>query len=178
MSFSEASKLISAMWNAMGIDTKKQYHERSEKQKEVYQTYQASRKTETTPTDEPAAATSPQVTTETKTLVEVTPPTQQTASYADLTTGAEQVVGGTAVSQRQSVAPPLVTSPPPPPPPPPAPPATKVVMKESRHCVNDGCFKDAVYTDYRGPRYCSNECVVQHCKSVFQEWVAQRKVAT
>ena len=90
----------------------------------MYQTYQASRKTETTPTDEPAAATSPQVTTETKTLVEVTPPTQQTTSYVGLTTGAEQVVGGTAVSQRQSVAPPLATSPPPPP----APPATKVVV--------------------------------------------------
>ena len=91
----------------------------------MYQTYQASRKTETTPTDEPAAATSPQVTTETKTLVEVTPPTQQTASYVGLTTGAEQVVGGTAVGQKQSVAPPLATSPPPPPP---ALPATKVVV--------------------------------------------------
>ena len=53
----EASKLISAMWNAMGLDTKKVshhthsticdhpdllYHERSEKLKDTYQAYVAS----------------------------------------------------------------------------------------------------------------------------------------
>ena len=87
----------------------------------MYQTYQASRKTETTPTEE-LAATSPEVTMETKTLAEVTPATQQTASSVDLTTGADQVVGGgSAVSQTQS-------PPPPPPPPPPAPTAPRVAV--------------------------------------------------
>ena len=95
-----------------------QYHERSEKQKEVHQAYLASRKTETTPTDE--SATSPLVTMETKTLAEVAPPTQQSDSLVDMTTGAEERLGGTTVSQRQGVVAP----------PPPAPPApTRVVVR-------------------------------------------------
>ena len=84
-----------------------QYHERAEKLKETYQAYLASRKAETTPTEEPVVSPTA---VETRTLAEATPTTQQT-SQVDLTTGAEPAAEGTVGGQTQSVAPP--SAPPP-----------------------------------------------------------------
>lgn len=41
-------------------------------------------------------------------------------------------------------------------------------------CCCRGCRQLARPTNERGPDFCSNECVVKHCKTVFRGWVAQQ----
>jgi hypothetical protein len=209
MSFSEASKLIAAMWNAMGVDTKKQYHDRSVSQKEKYQAFLESQKSDSTvatPSNTPVLATqmTPAVEREnlgrgtqavgqsTQAVGQGTQAVGQTTHTVGQGTQAvgqsiqavgqsTQAMGRTvqvevmATAQQAAGSEDTQTGGQTPPP---APIQPKPMIKDPKLCVNDGCLKDAAYTEFRGPRYCSNECVVQHCRSVFQEWVAQRKVAT
>lgn len=37
--------------------------------------------------------------------------------------------------------------------------------KDPKLCVNQDCENVAVFIEDRGPRYCSNDCVVNHCRS-------------
>ena len=37
-------------------------------------------------------------------------------------------------------------------------------MKDPHLCANYDCDKLAVFLEDRGPRYCSNDCVVEHCR--------------
>ena len=37
-------------------------------------------------------------------------------------------------------------------------------LKDSKYCANDGCTQLAVFAEGRGNGYCSNECVVGHCR--------------
>lgn len=37
-------------------------------------------------------------------------------------------------------------------------------LKDSKYCANDGCSQLAVFAEGRGSGYCSNECVVGHCR--------------
>lgn len=45
-----------------------------------------------------------------------------------------------------------------------------------RMCACDGCNKPARTTKERGTQYCSNECVVKHCRLAFTVWVTQRNM--
>ncbi|KAJ7381512.1 TOX high mobility group box member 3 [Desmophyllum pertusum] len=45
-----------------------------------------------------------------------------------------------------------------------------------RVCLCDGCNKPARTTKERGTQYCSNECIVKHCRLAFTVWVEQRNV--
>ena len=38
-------------------------------------------------------------------------------------------------------------------------------------CIRKGCAHKAVRNIEWEDEYCSNECVVAHCKDVFKEWV-------
>ncbi|KAL9976429.1 hypothetical protein ACROYT_G013729 [Oculina patagonica] len=45
-----------------------------------------------------------------------------------------------------------------------------------RICLCDGCNKPARTTKERGTQYCSNECIVKHCRMAFTVWVEQRNM--
>ncbi|XP_048576920.1 protein piccolo isoform X2 [Nematostella vectensis] len=44
-----------------------------------------------------------------------------------------------------------------------------------RVCARDGCSMPARTTKERGTQYCSNECIINHCRMVFNSWVENRK---
>ncbi len=44
--------------------------------------------------------------------------------------------------------------------------------KASSVCLRDGCARSAVSSPEWEDEYCSNECVVQHCKNVFRNWIS------
>ena len=45
----------------------------------------------------------------------------------------------------------------------------------SEECQNANCSKKSKYDEFRGPRYCSSECCIKHCKSAFAQWNEQKK---
>lgn len=55
---------------------------------------------------------------------------------------------------------------------------SKVTVKPitQRMCLCNGCNKPASTTKERGTQYCSNECIVKHCRMVFTLWVEQRNM--
>ena len=36
--------------------------------------------------------------------------------------------------------------------------------KDPSLCARVGCTNAAVFAEERGPRYCSNKCVIEHCR--------------
>jgi hypothetical protein len=50
--------------------------------------------------------------------------------------------------------------------------------KSEGMCMATGCLNMAVPSDDRGKSYCSNECIVNHCRSSFIYWIHQRKHRT
>lgn len=44
-------------------------------------------------------------------------------------------------------------------------------------CIRNGCVNAAVDSADWDKEYCSNECVVSHCREVFSNWVGQRQSA-
>ena len=36
--------------------------------------------------------------------------------------------------------------------------------KDPKLCVREGCTNTAIFVEERGPKYCSNECVVEDCR--------------
>ena len=42
-------------------------------------------------------------------------------------------------------------------------------LKDSKLCANDGCSQPASFDENRGHGYCSNECVVGHCRSEYSQ---------
>ncbi|KAF6206674.1 hypothetical protein GE061_017910, partial [Apolygus lucorum] len=47
----------------------------------------------------------------------------------------------------------------------------------SNHCIRVGCPNPAVANSEWEDEYCSNECVVTHCRDVFSSWVASNQNA-
>ncbi|XP_024084663.1 thymocyte selection-associated high mobility group box protein TOX-like isoform X2 [Cimex lectularius] len=45
----------------------------------------------------------------------------------------------------------------------------------NNHCIRSGCPNPAVANSEWEDEYCSNECVVTHCKDVFSSWVASNQ---
>lgn len=44
-------------------------------------------------------------------------------------------------------------------------------------CIRSGCPNPAAESRVWDNEYCSSECLVAHCRDVFQNWVLQRKAA-
>jgi hypothetical protein len=51
----------------------------------------------------------------------------------------------------------------------------KEVVNEPQ-CVNEGCSNPPVDSEDRGPLFCSNECLVLHCRDMFTKWVREKKL--
>nr|CAB3267174.1 CAGF9 [Phallusia mammillata] len=46
-----------------------------------------------------------------------------------------------------------------------------------QYCIREGCNNVAVADPHWNKEYCSNECVVNHCRDVFDAWTSARKVS-
>jgi len=47
----------------------------------------------------------------------------------------------------------------------------------NKFCIRNGCPNQAVANSEWENEYCSNECVVTHCRDVFSRWVASNQNA-
>ncbi|XP_037869150.1 TOX high mobility group box family member 3 isoform X3 [Bombyx mori] len=50
--------------------------------------------------------------------------------------------------------------------------STEQNEKRSNSCIRQGCTNPAISNSEWEDEYCSNECVVSHCRDVFSSWVA------
>lgn len=53
-----------------------------------------------------------------------------------------------------------------------------VTLSPQPRCVRSGCENPPVVSKDWDSEYCSNECVVKHCRDVFLAWVASRNSNT
>lgn len=56
-------------------------------------------------------------------------------------------------------------------------PTPSLIEERKMRCIRNGCTNFAVDCPDWDREYCSNECVVTHCKDVFMAWVASRQPA-
>ncbi|CAK8685250.1 unnamed protein product [Clavelina lepadiformis] len=54
-------------------------------------------------------------------------------------------------------------------------PSTEYPAPAARMCVRNGCTNLAIYDPQWNNEYCSSECVVHHCRDVFDAWTSVRK---
>ena len=47
----------------------------------------------------------------------------------------------------------------------------------SQNCIRNGCTNPAIVSNDWEDEYCSNECVITHCRDVFGNWVQNQAVA-
>jgi hypothetical protein len=46
---------------------------------------------------------------------------------------------------------------------------------EPQYCIREGCVRMAIRSPEWEDEYCSPECVVAHCKAIFDEWCRNAK---
>jgi len=51
----------------------------------------------------------------------------------------------------------------------------KEEAKEQQYCIREGCIRMAIKSPEWEDEYCSPECVVAHCKTIFDEWCRNAK---
>lgn len=54
----------------------------------------------------------------------------------------------------------------------------ETVIQSIQMCIRSGCANEAVNNPEWEQEFCSNECVILHCKNVFTTWVQSNQVAT
>lgn len=47
-------------------------------------------------------------------------------------------------------------------------------QKSENMCIKRGCSQAAIKSSEWDEEYCSNECAVEHCKDVFNLWIAKQ----
>ena len=47
----------------------------------------------------------------------------------------------------------------------------------TQNCIRNGCTNAAIVSNDWEDEYCSNECVVTHCRDVFGNWVQNQSAA-
>lgn len=50
-------------------------------------------------------------------------------------------------------------------------------IEKLKTCIKTGCDKRSVKSDEWDYEYCSSECLIKHCKEVFNSWVESRSMA-
>ena len=162
--FGELSKIVASMWESLAEENKAVYRKmndedkvRFERENKEYQAKLAS---------DPQAAAAAAEAVKPAAQARSGPPRRAAAVAA--TTANKQVVLVTGNHGQVSaqVAPPAA-------------PAAMVVNAPTvspedvtdQACIRDGCTKFAIRNPEWEDEYCSNECAVGHCKSVFSDWV-------
>ncbi|XP_064393679.1 uncharacterized protein LOC135341118 isoform X2 [Halichondria panicea] len=180
MSLTEASRIISEMWEAQGDELKKRYNEAYEKLDADYQKaiqeYQAEHCEQAT-TENPltlqqllshnnkdkAPPTGPPL------ISPVNAPAPHVTRVEPMKTEFSALVVEESMQLSQDVATQEEVT------------LEKVLNSttcDPGMCANSGCSNMAVFSEERGPEFCSSECVVKHCRNVFDSWLGNRGIRT
>ncbi|XKL60989.1 hypothetical protein PGB90_008046 [Kerria lacca] len=54
--------------------------------------------------------------------------------------------------------------------------AIEVETQNIQMCIRDGCINQAVNNPEWEQEFCSNDCVIIHCRNVFMAWVKANEV--
>ncbi|XP_071785618.1 TOX high mobility group box family member 4-B-like isoform X2 [Asterias amurensis] len=183
-SFGEVSKIVASMWDSLGTEQKQAYKQRTETAKKEYLKKLAAYR----------ASLVSKAAVDTAQIEEQSPSKQK--KTAAVITAAPATVGHTHIAPRIIAPKPIVTGVPitvtmta----------ATKPMMQPGMNqmhnvqrvvkaqsmmgvdgmmphnhqiCTRNGCNKPSIESPEWDNEYCSNECVVDHCRDVFTAWVA------
>ena len=161
--FGEVSKIVAQMWEAMGDEDKSIYKKRNEQDKVRYERemteYKERQESQQSlpPIKSNAAASKP------ATVVKSRPVRAAAAAAAAAAAKSTEA----SKSDEEDAGPaPLISAP--------APPELETT---GNVCIRQGCAANAVKSPEWEDEYCSNKCVVAHCRDVFAEWVLAQKAA-
>lgn len=45
-----------------------------------------------------------------------------------------------------------------------------IQRNQIQYCIRSGCLQEAIVSIDWEDEYCSNECLIMHCRDVFSEW--------
>lgn len=48
-------------------------------------------------------------------------------------------------------------------------------VANGQNCIRKGCTNSAIVSPDWEDEYCSNECVVTHCRDVFSNWISSQQ---
>uniref|UniRef100_A0A2K6JSA9 TOX high mobility group box family member 4 n=2 Tax=Rhinopithecus TaxID=542827 RepID=A0A2K6JSA9_RHIBE len=156
--FGEVSKIVASMWDSLGEEQKQVYKRKTEAAKKEYL------KALTAYKDNQEC----QATVETTTLV---PPTVESSPEQPMNSSPEahrvEVTSPETICEMTTDVSPspidveLVSRSP-------------VALSPQLRCLSSGCENTSIVSKDWNNEYCSNECVVKHCRDVFLVWVASR----
>ena len=174
--FGEVSKIVASMWEALGEEDRAVYKKRNAEDKirheQEMNEYRAKQIAEGIDPDAPATAAG---------KADIQPKKQTRGLAAKKAAAAASAVVLTAGNHgKVSVAKPAVVA---------AavtPPTSSSESKEEEEvveeeevtdndCIREGCGNKAVKNVEWEDEYCSNACVVEHCKNVFSGWVIEKQ---
>uniref|UniRef100_A0A8P0PAC6 TOX high mobility group box family member 4 n=2 Tax=Canis lupus familiaris TaxID=9615 RepID=A0A8P0PAC6_CANLF len=151
--FGKVSKIVASMWDSLGEEQKQVYKRKTEAAKKEYLKALAAYK------DNQEC----QATVETTTLVPPTVHTVEETSPEMICEMITDVIPEVESPSQMDVE--LVSGSP-------------VTLSPQPRCVRSSCENPSVVSKDWDNEYCSNECVVKHCRDVFLAWVASRNSNT
>ncbi|XP_070574818.1 TOX high mobility group box family member 3-like isoform X2 [Ptychodera flava] len=186
-SFGEVSKIVASMWDSLGVEQKQVYKQKTEAAKKEYlkklAAYRASLVSKAAVDQAESeelmqkqkkiglpgnALSTANTTTTIQSLVprNIAPKPKLTPTSMPITVTMTTVA---KTASHPSVVQTIITSP-----------KLQPQMvntngrKRSATCMRNGCVNPAIESADWDKEYCSNECVVSHCRDVFTAWVAAR----
>jgi len=159
--FGEVSKIVAQMWEAMGFEDKSSYKKKNELDKVRYEREMTEYKErqesrQDLPAPKSTAASRP------ATVVKSRPVRAAAAAAAAAAAKSAEVFKSDEEDARPA---PITTAPAP------------ELETTANACIRQGCAAMAVKSPEWEDEYCSNKCVVSHCRDVFAEWVLAQKAA-
>ena len=160
--FGEVSKIVAQMWEAMGNEDKSIYKKRNEQDKVRYEREMTEYKErQESQQDLPAPKSTP-ASRPPATVVKSRPVRAAAAAAAAASAKSAEM----SKSDEEDARPvPITTAP------------ASELETTGNVCIRQGCAAKAVKSPEWEDEYCSNKCVVAHCRDVFAEWVLAQKAA-
>ena len=165
--FGEVSKIVAQMWEAMGDEDKSIYKKRNEQDKVRYEREMTEYKErQESQADVPAAKSTAATASQVATAVKSRPVRAAAAAAAAAAAKSAEATKSDEEDAKPTPAPaPITTAPAP------------ELEPSGNVCIRQGCAAKAVKSPEWEDEYCSNKCVVAHCRDVFAEWVLAQKAA-
>ncbi|EDW76845.2 uncharacterized protein Dwil_GK17179 [Drosophila willistoni] len=168
-SFEEITLIAQNMWDALDVSQKSIYNQRHELEKREYLRLMRDYQQHLSETTKPDNTSTTMVTAETTTPVSVSMPAESViVSGGEQSQHHHQTQQDHHQQQQQQMA---VTGPA-------QPPEQIPLLSEAASvtkCTREQCNKPAIINPDWEDEYCSNECVVIHCRNVFNEWALSLK---
>ena len=167
--FGEVSKIVAQMWEAMGDEDKFIYKKKNEQDKVRYEREMTDYKERQEGQKDVSAVVPPTATEAVKapTVIKLKArPVRAAAAAAAAAAAKAAEVSKSDEEEATAARPAPITSAPAP-----------EVETTANDCIRQGCPAKAVKSPEWEDEYCSNKCVVAHCRDVFAEWVLAQKAA-